>query len=112
MVDENYAEHRDLVWMAVDGICRVLEMQGPTPRADFCRLLAKEGLLEPLSHSFVSVLDDEDDLAQSAASKIAYVVLQFSQSDMRVRLELANRPVALREADVLQWHAFQVIAAA
>ena len=27
MVDENYAEHKDLIWMAVDGICRVFEMQ-------------------------------------------------------------------------------------
>ena len=27
MMDENYDEQKDLVWMAVDGICRVFELQ-------------------------------------------------------------------------------------
>ena len=27
MMDENYRDQKDLVWMAVDGICRVFEMQ-------------------------------------------------------------------------------------
>lgn len=26
-MDENYDEQKDLVWMAVDGICRVFELQ-------------------------------------------------------------------------------------
>jgi hypothetical protein len=27
MMDENYRDQKDLVWMAVDGICRVFDMQ-------------------------------------------------------------------------------------
>jgi hypothetical protein len=30
MIDENYEEQKDLMWMAVDGICRVFEMQEST----------------------------------------------------------------------------------
>lgn len=97
MMDENYRDQKDLVWMAVDGICRVFDMQGSTPRNDFCRMFAKEGLLDPLSSAMLAVADDDDELAQSALNKIVYILLIFAQSDLKVKMELAQRPIALRE---------------
>lgn len=97
MMDENYQDQKDLVWMAVDGICRVFDMQGTTPRNDFCRMFAKEGLLDPLSSALLAVADDEDELAQSALNKIVHILLVFSQSDLKVKMELAQRPIALRK---------------
>ncbi|BGP24123.1 Protein kinase of the Mitotic Exit Network [Rhodotorula toruloides] len=105
MVDENYQEGKDLVWMAVDGISRVFEMQGPIPRNDFCRILTQEGVLEPLSNALLSVCGDTDDLAESAKAKIVQILLLFAQSDHKVKEAMAKRCVLLRlvrAADLLQ----------
>ncbi|GAA5962208.1 hypothetical protein JCM3765_003898 [Sporobolomyces pararoseus] len=96
MLDENYDEGKDFVWMAVDGIARVFEMNGPTPRNDFCRLLAQEGLLDPLSSALISVCGDEDDLAESAKAKIVNIFLLFAQSDHKIKQALATRSTSLR----------------
>ncbi|GAA6014456.1 hypothetical protein JCM11491_007060 [Sporobolomyces phaffii] len=96
MLDEDYAEGRDLIWMAVDGLARVFEMNGPTPRNDFCRLLAQEGLLEPLTSALVGVCGDDDDLAESAKAKIFNILLLFAQSDHKVKQALATRANSLR----------------
>ena len=95
-MDDNYQDQKDLVWMAVDGICRVFDMQGATPRNDFCRMFAKEGLLDPLSTALSAVAEDNDDLAQSALQKIAHILQLFSQSDLKVKMDFAQRPILLR----------------
>ncbi|ORY78918.1 hypothetical protein BCR35DRAFT_325387 [Leucosporidium creatinivorum] len=102
MMDENYAERKDLVWMAVDGISRVFEMHGPTPRNDFCRIFSHEGLLEPLSSALISVAVDDDDLAVSAKAKIIGIFLLFSQSDRKVKEAMACRAVVLRLVKALR----------
>nr|CRX79037.1 hypothetical protein ls5930a1_00083 [Leucosporidium scottii] len=102
MMDENYAERKDLVWMAVDGISRVFEMHGPTPRNDFCRIFSHEGLLEPLSSALISVAVDDDDLAESAKAKIVGIFLLFSQSDRKVKEAMARRTVVLRLVKALR----------
>ncbi|GAA5904546.1 serine/threonine-protein kinase [Sporobolomyces salmoneus] len=96
MLDDTYDEGRDFVWMAVDGIARVFEMNGPAPRNDFCRLLAQEGLLEPLSSALISVCGDDDDLAESAKVKIVQILLLFAQSDHKVKQAMATRAISLR----------------
>ncbi|GAA6017250.1 hypothetical protein JCM10207_003660 [Rhodosporidiobolus poonsookiae] len=96
MLDENYREGKDLVWMAIDGISRVFEMHGPTPRNDFCRILAQEGVLEPLSTALLHVCEDDDDLAESAKAKIVHILLLFAQSDHKVKEAMARRTTALR----------------
>ena len=45
----------------------------------------------------MSVADDDDDLAQSALYKIVHILLPFGQSDLKVKMELAQRPIILRE---------------
>ncbi|GAA6044474.1 hypothetical protein JCM8097_000899, partial [Rhodosporidiobolus ruineniae] len=96
MLDESYAEGKDLVWMAVDGLSRVFETQGPTPRNDFCRILSQEGLLDPLSSALLHVCGDDDDLAESAKAKIVQILLLFAQSDHKVKEAMARRTIALR----------------
>lgn len=96
MMDENYDEQKDLVWMAVDGICRVFELQGPTPRNDFCRMFAHEGLLDPLSEALLHVSHDDDDLAENAKGRIVHIFLLFSQADMRVKEIMLTRSIILR----------------
>ncbi|KAG0148073.1 hypothetical protein CROQUDRAFT_41983 [Cronartium quercuum f. sp. fusiforme G11] len=97
MMDENYDEQKDLVWMAVDGICRVFELQGPTPRNDFCRMFAHEGLLDPLSEALLHVSHDDDDLAENAKGRIVHIFLLFSQADMRVKEIMLTRSIILRK---------------
>jgi len=97
MVDENYAERKDLVWMAVDGISRVFEMHGPGPRNDFCRIFVHEGLLEPIAGALRHTCADDDDLAESAKAKIIHILLMFSQSDNRVKEAMGKRPIVLRK---------------
>lgn len=79
--------------------CRVdifLRCQGPTPRSEFCRIFAREGLLEPLSEALLSVADDADPLAVSAKERIVHIFLLFSQGDARVKESLLTRPITLR----------------
>ena len=53
--------------------------------------------MAPLSSALMSVADDDDDLAQSALYKIVHILLPFGQSDLKVKMELAQRPVILRK---------------
>ncbi|KAK4699243.1 hypothetical protein P7C70_g7019, partial [Phenoliferia sp. Uapishka_3] len=96
MMDENYEERKDLVWMAVDGISRVFELHGSTPRNDYCRIFTGEGLLEPLSSALLHVAKDDDDLAESAKAKIIHIFLFFAQSDRKVKEAMSTRAVVLR----------------
>ncbi|KDE07893.1 STE/STE11/CDC15 protein kinase [Microbotryum lychnidis-dioicae p1A1 Lamole] len=96
LMDESYEEGKDLVWMAVDGISRVFEMQFATPRTDFCRIFSQEGLLEPLSSALISVATDQDELAESARAKIVRIFLLFAQADHKIASAVAQRVVVLR----------------
>lgn len=87
---------KDLVWMAVDGVSRVFELQGPTPRNDFCRIFAQEGLLEPLSAALLHLVRDKDVLAQSAKDKVVHIFVIFAQGDRKVKEAMANRAIVLR----------------
>ncbi|KAK4057771.1 Protein kinase of the Mitotic Exit Network [Microbotryomycetes sp. JL221] len=96
LMDENYHERKDLVWMAVDGMSRVFEMQGPTARTDLSRIFIQDGLLPPLSSALLSVAADEDDLAESAKAKIVEILHLFSQSDAKIKEKIASRPIVLK----------------
>jgi hypothetical protein len=100
MMDESYRDNRDLVWMAIDGVLRVFEMQGSAPRNEFCRVLAQEGLLAPLASALLYSSKDDDDLADSAKAKAVQILLLFGQSDLKVREALAVKPVVACELDL------------
>ncbi|SPO40049.1 related to MAPKK kinase [Pseudozyma flocculosa] len=94
LIDEDYADRKDLVWIGVGCVSSVLELQSPASRTDFCRMLAQDGLLEPLSTALLSVVRDaEDPYAQQAQAHILQTFLIFSQSDGWLKKSLATRSV-------------------
>lgn len=97
LIDEDYLEQKDLVWIGVGCVSSVLELQSPASRNDFCRMLAQEGLLEPLSSALQSVIDDEEDeYASEARANILQILLIYSQSDNFLKKQVATRSVLRR----------------
>lgn len=104
LIDEDYTLQRDLVWLGVACVNAVLELQSPASRNDFCRMLAKEGLLEPLSGAFLNVLEDQDEYqeANSAKEHILQTLLIYSSSDSWMKQQLATRIVLRRLLQALK----------
>ncbi|CAN8106471.1 unnamed protein product [Discula destructiva] len=96
-LDEDYESSRDLVLIGVNGIWRVFELQGPTPRNDFCRLFSKAKVLDPLAEILHRVLDpydkDRDELSEFIEGRIVNLFLMFSQADSEVKELIADRAV-------------------
>ncbi|CAG8516090.1 12284_t:CDS:2 [Funneliformis caledonium] len=89
-LQEDYAERKELIWIAVNGIWSVFELQSPTPKNDFCRLLSKYGLLDPLSVTLHNVIVDPDSLASGYIDKIVNILLTFSQADAYIKEVMAT----------------------
>eukprot|EP01113_Clastostelium_recurvatum_P037254 TRINITY_DN5420_c0_g2_i1.p1 TRINITY_DN5420_c0_g2~~TRINITY_DN5420_c0_g2_i1.p1 ORF type:complete len:1097 (-),score=420.63 TRINITY_DN5420_c0_g2_i1:391-3681(-) len=87
-----YNQSKSLVWMAIDAISSVFELQSPTPKNDFCRLFAKAGLLRVLASVLTAVVADPE--ASRQVSKIATLFLVFSAADSVVRKAMAQNDVA------------------
>ncbi|CAH8348983.1 unnamed protein product [Eruca vesicaria subsp. sativa] len=54
-IEEDYAKHREMVHLAIDGMCQVFKLKTSTPRNDFCRIAAKSGVLPRLVNTLVSL---------------------------------------------------------
>ncbi|KAJ3036612.1 hypothetical protein HDV00_002508 [Rhizophlyctis rosea] len=91
MLDDDYESRKDLIWMAVDGIGCIFELQGPTPKNDFCRLFAKHNMLPLLAHNLHSTNCDRDLRAVDVTTKIVHILLIFSQAEAPVKEALAAR---------------------
>lgn len=91
LLQEDYAKHKQLIWIAVNGIWSVFELQSPTPKNDFCRLLSKYGLLDPLSITLHNVIVDPDPSASCYVNKIVNILLLFSQADAHIKEIMATR---------------------
>ncbi|KAK0564035.1 Protein kinase of the Mitotic Exit Network [Tilletia horrida] len=97
LIDEDYNEQKDLVWLGVGCVNSVLELQSHASRNDFCRMLVKEGLLEPLTTSLLSVLnDEEEEEALKAKGHILQTFVICSQSDSWLKKQIAARAVLRR----------------
>ncbi|KAF9280780.1 hypothetical protein BGZ68_007026 [Mortierella alpina] len=96
----NYSTQKELVWIAINGIHSVFNLQSLTPRNDFCRLLAKQGLLEPLSSTLYNTIHDPNGLPYT--EKIVNVFLIFSQGDSPVKELLATHRIVHCMLDSLQ----------
>ncbi|KAF8949355.1 hypothetical protein BGZ47_005578 [Haplosporangium gracile] len=96
----NYMTQKEFVWIAINGIHSVFKLQSLTPRNDFCRLLAKQGLLDPLSATLYNTLRDPQGAAYT--DKIVQVLLIFSQGDSPVKELLATRQIVHRMLSSLQ----------
>lgn len=96
-LEEDYEEERDLVLIGVNGVWSVFELQGPTPKNDFCRILSRNSVLEPLSLVLSRVLDEEGELAELCEGRIANIFFLFSQAENHVKEIVADRTVLHRE---------------
>lgn len=96
-LEEDYEEERDLVLIGVNGVSSVFELQGPTPKNDFCRILSRSSVLDPLSLVLSRVLDEEGELAELCEGRIANIFFLFSQAESYVKETVADRTVLHRE---------------
>ena len=96
-LEEDYEDERDLVLIGVNGIWSVFELQGPTPKNDFCRILSRNSVLDPLSLVLSRVLDEEGELAELCEGRIANIFVLFSQAENHVKELIAERTVLHRK---------------
>ncbi|KAI8814796.1 armadillo-type protein [Cladochytrium replicatum] len=77
--------NKHIVQMAIDSVLSVFELQGATPKNNFCQIFAKHKLLQRISVIFRKLVESEnDDRAFLLANKIAQIFVIFSQSDVPV----------------------------
>lgn len=96
-LEEDYEDERDLVLIGVNGIWSVFELQGPTPKNDFCRILSRNSVLDPLSLVLSRVLDEEGEVAELCEGRIANIFFLFSQAENHVKELIAERTVLHRK---------------
>ena len=106
-LEEDYEEERDLVLIGVNGVWSVFELQGPTPKNDFCRILSRSSVLDPLSLVLSRVLDEEGELAELCEGRIANIFFLFSQAETYVKEIVAERTVLHRERESLTFLMFR-----
>ncbi len=84
---------RELVLVGVNGVWSVFELQGPTPKNDFCRIFSRSSVLYPLSLVLNRVLDEEGEQAELVEGRIVNIFLLFSQAENHVKESVADRMV-------------------
>ncbi|KAI6257105.1 hypothetical protein MCOR03_009584 [Pyricularia oryzae] len=94
-LDEDYDASRDLVLIGVNGIWNVFELQGPTPKNDFCRIFSRSKILDPLALVLHKVLDEDDksELTELVEGRIVNIFYLFSQAENYVKEVVAERQV-------------------
>ncbi|RMZ87937.1 hypothetical protein DV736_g4835, partial [Chaetothyriales sp. CBS 134916] len=99
-LEDDYDDDRELVLTGVNGIWSVFELQGSTPKNDFCRILSRNSVLEPLSLVLNRVLDDVEDgdheETYMCEARIASIFFIFSQAENYVKELVAERTVLHR----------------
>ena len=98
-LEEDYDSEagRELVLVGVNGIWSVFELQGPTPKNDFCRIFSRSAVLYPLSLVLNRVLDEDDrELAEIVEGRVVNIFLLFSQAENHVKELIADRMVLKR----------------
>ncbi|KAK5787717.1 hypothetical protein VI817_010214 [Penicillium citrinum] len=95
-LEDDYEDERDLVLIGVNGIWSVFDLQGSTPKNDFCRILSRNSVLDPLSLVLSRVLDEDGDLAELVEARIASIFFIFSQAENHVKEMVAERTVLHR----------------
>lgn len=101
-LEDDYDDDRELVLIGVNGIWSVFELQGSTPKNDFCRILSRNSVLEPLSLVLNRVLSEhgeygeQRELAELCEARIASIFFIFSQAENYVKELVAERTVLHR----------------
>ena len=92
-LEEDYDAERDLVLIGVNGVWSVFELQGPTPKNDFCRIFSRSQVLYPLSLVLSRVLEEEGELSELVEGRIVNIFFLFSQAENHVKESVADRMV-------------------
>ncbi|KAK3327840.1 putative SEPH-like protein [Cercophora scortea] len=94
-LDEDYDTSQSLVLIGVNGIWNVFELQGPTPKNDFCRIFSRSKILDPLAAVLHKVLDEDDrnELSELVEGRIVNIFYLFSQAENYVKEVVADRQV-------------------
>jgi serine/threonine protein kinase len=101
-LEDDYDDDKELVLIGVNGIWSVFELQGSTPKNDFCRILSRNSVLDPLSLVLNRVLnehgetDEQRELANLCEGRIASIFFIFSQAENYVKELVAERTVLHR----------------
>ena len=98
-LDEDYDAAQDFVRIGVNGISNVFDLQGPTPKNDFCRIFARSKILYPLALILHRVLDEEPEAEQriEIEGRIVNIFYLFSQAENYVKEVVADRQVLKSE---------------
>ncbi|KAI1418387.1 cell division control protein [Hypoxylon sp. FL1857] len=94
-LDEDYDTAKDLVLIGVNGIWNVFELQGPTPKNDFCRIFSRSKILDPLALVLHRVLDEDmnNEITELIEGRIVNIFYLFSQAENYVKETIADRQV-------------------
>ena len=96
-LEEDYEDERRLVLIGVNGVSCVFDCQGPVPKNDFCRILSRSAVLDPLSLVLSRVLDEKSDEMDLYEGKIVNIFHIFSQAENHVKESVADRTVLHRK---------------
>ncbi|KAF1942386.1 hypothetical protein EJ02DRAFT_177182 [Clathrospora elynae] len=95
-LEEDIDAERDLVLIGVNGVFGVFELQGPTPKNDFCRIFSRSSVLYPLSLVLNRMVEEDGEVARLIVERIVHIFLIFSQAESHVKDLVADRMILKR----------------
>ncbi|EKG21879.1 hypothetical protein MPH_00799 [Macrophomina phaseolina MS6] len=101
-LEEDLEDDRDFVLIGVNGVWSVFNLQGPTPKNDFCRIFSRSSVLYPLSLVLSKVLEEDGEVAELIEERIVGIFMLFSQAETHVKELVADRMVLKRVLKDLQ----------
>ncbi|RKO94828.1 dynein heavy chain and region D6 of dynein motor-domain-containing protein [Blyttiomyces helicus] len=81
---------REILRIGCETVKCVLDLQSPTPKNDFCRVFAKQGLLARLAQA-LKKLHEADDCLSEEVGTIVGIFVVFSQADAFVKERMAEK---------------------
>jgi len=101
----DYFENKDLIFMTIDSIYDIFELQNSTPKSDYLQLFIKCDLIPNLIDVLNNIiLDDEIFDAEEYENKIVNIFLKFSRGDATIKEAVTTKEAIeclLREIDKL-----------
>jgi hypothetical protein len=108
-LEEDIDAERDLVLIGVNGVYGVFELQGPTPKNDFCRIFSRSSVLYPLSLVLNRMVEEDGDIARAIVGRIVHIFLIFSQAESHVKDLVADRMILKRRSHIPPFTIGQVL---
>ena len=97
-LEEDIDAERDLVLIGVNGVFGVFELQGPTPKNDFCRIFSRSSVLYQLSLVLNRMVEEDGEVARLIVGRIVQIFLIFSQAESHVKDLVADRMILKRKS--------------